>query len=100
MKKGDLNADICRIAELFLYGGYYFDADISVAEPVNFDSLPIPDEDISDPSTQIKHLQQGTVMMKPHQVDVVTFATVINVQGVSSKPSWQSCPIIQPYNEL
>ncbi|KAL7513929.1 hypothetical protein ACHAXN_012550 [Cyclotella atomus] len=81
-KKGDLKADICRIAELLLYGGYYFDADISVVEPVNFDGLPIPDEEISDPATQIKQLRQGSDMMMPDQDDIVTFATVINVQGV------------------
>jgi hypothetical protein len=28
-KKGDLKSDICRIAKLLLYGGYYFDADFS-----------------------------------------------------------------------
>jgi len=31
--KGAFKADICRIAVLYLYGGYYFDIDIQVIEP-------------------------------------------------------------------
>lgn len=81
-KRGDLKADICRISELLLHGGYYFDADIRVVEPLNFDALPIQDEEISDPSTQLRYLEQGSQMSMPDEDDVVTFATVINVQGV------------------
>jgi hypothetical protein len=81
-KRGDLKADICRIAELLLHGGYYFDADIFVVEPVTLDTLPIQDEELSDPSIQLQYLEKGYEMAQPNEADVVTFATVINVQGV------------------
>ena len=81
-KRGDLKADICRIAELLQFGGYYFDADISVVEPINLHELPIQEEEISDPITQLKHLEQRSDMILPKEDDVVTFATVVNVQGV------------------
>ena len=81
-KRGDLKADICRIAELLQFGGYYFDADISVVEPINLQNLPIQEEEISDPVTQLEHLEKGSEMIVPSEDDVVTFATVVNVQGV------------------
>jgi len=81
-KRGDLKADICRIAELLLHGGYYFDADISVVEPVNLNTLPIQDEEISDPLEQLVYLKQGYNMKVSGERDIVTFATVINAQGV------------------
>ena len=33
-KQGMFKADICRVAALFEYGGYYFDVDIQVVKPV------------------------------------------------------------------
>jgi hypothetical protein len=33
-KRGDYKADICRLAALYLHGGYYFDIDIDVIEPL------------------------------------------------------------------
>jgi mannosyltransferase OCH1-like enzyme len=35
--KGDMKADICRVAALYLYGGYYFDIDLEVIQPVILD---------------------------------------------------------------
>mmetsp|Transcript_13926 Transcript_13926/g.21388 ORF Transcript_13926/g.21388 Transcript_13926/m.21388 type:complete len:334 (-) Transcript_13926:87-1088(-) len=32
-KSGAFKADICRLAFLYLYGGYYFDVDVDVVEP-------------------------------------------------------------------
>lgn len=85
-KRGDLKADTCRIAELLLHGGYYFDADISVVEPVDLDRLPISsseDDMISDPSTQLQRMaRDGDGMTTQEDEDIITFATVVNVQGV------------------
>ncbi|KAL3799301.1 hypothetical protein HJC23_013026 [Cyclotella cryptica] len=81
-KRGDFKADICRIAELYIHGGYYFDADISVVDPVNLDKLPIQRVEISDPFTELSHIDQSSEIAIPSEDDIVTFATVINVQGV------------------
>ncbi|KAL7517505.1 hypothetical protein ACHAWX_002423 [Stephanocyclus meneghinianus] len=81
-KRGDFKADICRIAELYMHGGYYFDVDISVVEPVNLDKLPIQREEISDPFTQLSHIEYGSEIAMLRKEDIVTFATVINIQGV------------------
>jgi mannosyltransferase OCH1-like enzyme len=37
-EKGTLKADLCRLAALFLHGGYYFDVDLEVVRPVRLDS--------------------------------------------------------------
>eukprot|EP00956_Cyclotella_meneghiniana_P042559 scaffold248544_cov65-Cyclotella_meneghiniana.AAC.3 len=91
---------IKRIAELLLYGGYYFDADISVVEPVRLDQLPIlsyleddNNDEISDPFTQLKQLttiegsndnniETTSSQRNDDDDDIITFATVVNVQGV------------------
>eukprot|EP00956_Cyclotella_meneghiniana_P015400 scaffold23547_cov59-Cyclotella_meneghiniana.AAC.2 len=95
---------IKRIAELLLYGGYYFDADISVVEPVQLDQLPVlsleddnNDDEISDPFTQLKQLttiegssenniettkSSSSSSSSRQNDDIITFATVVNVQGV------------------
>lgn len=36
-KRGDLKADLCRLAALFLHGGYYFDVDLEVVKPIRID---------------------------------------------------------------
>ena len=36
-RKGAIKADICRLAALYLYGGYYFDVDLEVVKPVQLD---------------------------------------------------------------
>jgi hypothetical protein len=50
--------------------------------PVNLNDMPIQDEEISDPSTQLSHIQQKSDVIIPNEEDVATFATVINPQGV------------------
>jgi len=39
--RGEFKADICRVASLYNVGGYYFDIDIGVVQPVNFDRMKI-----------------------------------------------------------
>ena len=34
-ERGDLKTDLCRTAALYLYGGYYFDVDMEVVQPLN-----------------------------------------------------------------
>ncbi len=33
--RGDFKADLCRVAALYLHGGYYFDVDMEVVQPLN-----------------------------------------------------------------
>ena len=33
--RGDFKGDLCRVAALYLYGGYYFDVDMKVIQPVD-----------------------------------------------------------------
>ncbi|KAL7541185.1 hypothetical protein ACHAXR_012937 [Thalassiosira sp. AJA248-18] len=73
-------ADICRAAELYLYGGYYFDIDIAVIEPLNLNALDIPSL-IPDPMWQLREMKKGDVGTMPSEGDVVTFSTVYNKQG-------------------
>jgi mannosyltransferase OCH1-like enzyme len=35
--RGALKADLCRVAALYLYGGYYFDVDLEVVRPLRMD---------------------------------------------------------------
>ncbi len=35
--RGDLRADLCRVAALYLHGGYYFDVDLEVVKPLQLD---------------------------------------------------------------
>ena len=37
-REGKFRADICRIAQLFNHGGYYFDVDLRVIQPIKLDS--------------------------------------------------------------
>ena len=38
-REGKFRADICRIAQLFNHGGYYFDVDLRVIQPIKLDSI-------------------------------------------------------------
>ncbi|GMI11343.1 hypothetical protein TrLO_g7772 [Triparma laevis f. longispina] len=37
-KLGMFKADMCRVAALYLNGGYYLDIDLGVVEPIIFDN--------------------------------------------------------------
>jgi mannosyltransferase OCH1-like enzyme len=37
---GFFKGDLCRLAALYKYGGYYFDIDLEVIEPVLLDDDP------------------------------------------------------------
>lgn len=58
-KVGAFKADLCRIAALLLHGGYFFDADMEVIQPVVFDNVNIGDN------------------KDTRKEDIVTFATAI-----------------------
>jgi hypothetical protein len=77
--RGEFKADICRVAELYLYGGYYFDIDIGVVEPLNFDVFHLPSM-VSAPFLHLEHMRKGQLKM-PSKDDIVTFATVFNGQA-------------------
>jgi len=79
-RRGEIKADICRAAELYLNGGYYFDIDTGVIEPLNFDTFGIPSS-IPDPLYLLKELKKGNSRPKPSKDDIVTFATVYNDMG-------------------
>eukprot|EP00571_Detonula_confervacea_P010426 CAMPEP_0172304026 /NCGR_PEP_ID=MMETSP1058-20130122/5488_1 /TAXON_ID=83371 /ORGANISM="Detonula confervacea, Strain CCMP 353" /LENGTH=433 /DNA_ID=CAMNT_0013015085 /DNA_START=186 /DNA_END=1487 /DNA_ORIENTATION=+ len=79
-RKGEFKADICRAAELYLNGGYYFDIDIGVVEPLDFDALDIPSV-IPDPLWQLTAMKRGDSRATLNKDDIVTFSTVYNRQG-------------------
>ena len=89
-KRGEYKADMCRVAALYLDGGYYFDIDIGVVSPIDFNALEVPSENplisvLSDlrmraklgNSRQTRPLSRDT---RSHD-SIVTFATVYNKQG-------------------
>lgn len=78
-KRGEFKADICRVAELNLYGGYYFDIDIGVVEPVKFEALDIPPVQ-PKPLLQLRRLKKKQVDA-PSETDIITFSSVFNQQG-------------------
>ena len=83
-KRGEFKGDICRVAELYVYGGYYFDIDIGVYEPLHVDDLHLPRERV--PDITLRYLKMATTdelmkLMKGGRDDLVTFSTVVNKQG-------------------
>ena len=83
-KRGEFKGDICRVAELYVYGGYYFDIDIGVYEPLHLDDLHVPRERV--PDITLRYLKMATTdelmkLMKGGRDDLVTFSTVVNKQG-------------------
>ena len=79
-ERGEYKADICRVAELYLHGGYYFDIDIKVIKPVDFDRLDALPTDNPNPLGQLRALDAGGLAVASPD-DLVTFATVLNKQG-------------------
>jgi len=80
-RRGELKADICRAVELYLHGGYYFDVDIGVIEPVNFDTLHASSLPAPDAIAQLRAIKRGVPPLKIGKDDIVTFATVYNKYG-------------------
>lgn len=80
-RRGELKADLCRAAELYLHGGYYFDVDIGVIEPVNFDTLHASSLPGPDALTHLRAMKRGVPPLKIGKDDIVTFATVYNKYG-------------------
>mmetsp|Transcript_24558 Transcript_24558/g.53140 ORF Transcript_24558/g.53140 Transcript_24558/m.53140 type:complete len:454 (-) Transcript_24558:74-1435(-) len=78
-KLGEYKADICRIAELYINGGYYFDIDIGVLEAIDFDNFHLPAR-TPDAVGHLKGVGWNT-LEQPMEDDIVTFATVYNRQG-------------------
>lgn len=67
------------MAELYLYGGYYFDIDIGVVKPLDVDALPIPTE-ILEPTWNLHSIKKNR-LKKAETDDRATFVTVVNKQG-------------------
>ena len=83
-KRGEFKADICRVAELYVYGGYYFDIDIKVVEPIKFDELYLPSKKASVTDWNFRAMGNKALLNAwklPRRDDIVTFATVFNGQG-------------------
>lgn len=78
-KRGEFKADICRVAELYIYGGYYFDIDLGVIHATQLDEMTLPSKS-PDPIWNIQLIKNGK-LSRPQKDDIVTFATVANGQG-------------------
>lgn len=79
---GRWKADICRAAYLYLHGGYFFDTDVGVIKPVDFDALDIPAAvpDVVG-ELRLKGDKLNNPRIIPEEDDIVTFSTVYNRQG-------------------
>mmetsp|Transcript_11149 Transcript_11149/g.20172 ORF Transcript_11149/g.20172 Transcript_11149/m.20172 type:complete len:535 (-) Transcript_11149:235-1839(-) len=79
---GRFKADICRAAYLYLHGGYFFDTDVGVIKPVNFDALDIPAEVPNVVGElRLKGEKLNNPRIIPEEDDIVTFSTVYDKQG-------------------
>mmetsp|Transcript_19602 Transcript_19602/g.46006 ORF Transcript_19602/g.46006 Transcript_19602/m.46006 type:complete len:441 (+) Transcript_19602:161-1483(+) len=78
-ERGPFKADICRVAELYMNGGWYFDIDIGVVNPIDFEEIGITAYSL--PREHLKLLRDGRRERRPSEEDIVTFATVFNAQG-------------------
>ena len=61
-QSGAFKADICRLAFLYLHGGYYFDVDVDILEPY------IPDPDVTFVTVnddKMRYLFQAILMTSP-----------------------------------
>jgi len=77
--RGEFKADICRFAELYLYGGFSFGLGIGVVEPLNFDGFYLP-TDIPDPFMHLQAIRRNTIKI-PRKDDFVTFSSVYDTEG-------------------
>mmetsp|Transcript_29220 Transcript_29220/g.61658 ORF Transcript_29220/g.61658 Transcript_29220/m.61658 type:complete len:476 (+) Transcript_29220:133-1560(+) len=78
--KGEFKADICRVAELYVHGGYYFDIDIGVVKPINFDIFPLPSSK-PDIFYNLKAINDTSLQQPSSKEDIVTFASIWNKKG-------------------
>jgi mannosyltransferase OCH1-like enzyme len=62
--KGSFKADICRVAALYLYGGYYFDVDIQVLKVLQ----PNPDTDFITSNCGNHQFFQAVMALAPHHL--------------------------------
>ncbi|KAL7471544.1 hypothetical protein ACHAXS_011850 [Conticribra weissflogii] len=81
--RGEFKADICRVAALYLEGGYYFDIDIGVVAPINFDFIPIQSENpLKDAFSGLKERRKYSKLGNLADEDsFTTFASVYNKAG-------------------
>jgi len=81
-RKGYYKADICRVSELYLHGGYFFDVDIGVIEPLDLNTLDIPP---AIPNAIGELRMKGERLNNPRIVpgknDIATFSIVHNRHG-------------------
>eukprot|EP00581_Thalassiosira_minuscula_P016978 CAMPEP_0183714990 /NCGR_PEP_ID=MMETSP0737-20130205/9373_1 /TAXON_ID=385413 /ORGANISM="Thalassiosira miniscula, Strain CCMP1093" /LENGTH=483 /DNA_ID=CAMNT_0025944035 /DNA_START=124 /DNA_END=1575 /DNA_ORIENTATION=- len=77
--KGEYRDDICRFAELYLYGGFSFAVDIKVVEPVIFSGLYLPPAD-PDPIGHLESIRRREANI-PSKDDFTTFATIYDRRG-------------------
>mmetsp|Transcript_1365 Transcript_1365/g.2543 ORF Transcript_1365/g.2543 Transcript_1365/m.2543 type:complete len:593 (-) Transcript_1365:450-2228(-) len=74
-RKGEWKADLCRAAYLYQNGGYFFDLDIGVIEPVDLDDLPVPPATV-DTLAMLRTMNQKNPRATPSKDDIITFSTV------------------------
>jgi mannosyltransferase OCH1-like enzyme len=60
-EKGPLKSDLCRLAALYLHGGYYFDVDLEVVKPVRMD----PSVSFSTVDSQLAFFFQAFLAASP-----------------------------------